>query len=117
DSSGCAYITGAVGSSGFPQVKPFQTPPNNGAQYAFVSKFSASGDRLLYSTYFGGTDGANQGHSIAVDAAGNAYVAGGTGASNFPTKGAFQSHYGHNGDAFIVKVNAGGGLAYSSYYG
>jgi len=49
---------------------------------------------LVYSTYLGGTDSANGGdwaNSIAVDTAGNAYVAGITGSSNFPvTQGAYQ---------------------------
>ena len=44
---------------------------------AFVTKINATGSGLLYSTYLGGTL-YDYGTSIAVDADGNAYVAGGT---------------------------------------
>ena len=54
---------------------------------AFVSKlsFDARTDTLAlaYSTYLGGND-LDQGSGIAVDAWGNAYVAGSTDSSDFP---------------------------------
>ena len=80
---------------------------------------------LLYSTYLGGSTlfGDDQGLGIAVDAAGNAYVAGSTGSTNFPTTaGAFDT--GFNGgfniiaDAFVTKLNpTGSALVYSTYLG
>src|SRR2546427_12683521 len=49
---------------------------------------------LFYSTYLGGS-GDDIGNSIAVDAAGNAYVTGQIQSTNFPTTlGAFQTTYG-----------------------
>src|SRR5208282_4005874 len=72
---------------------------------------------LLYSTYLGGS-GAAQGHGIAVDSAGFAYVTGTTGSTDFPvTPGAFQTANA-GGNAFVTKLNANGtGLAYSTYLG
>lgn len=55
-----------------------------------VSKFSADGSQLLYSTYLGG-DGLEMPHSVISDEEGNYTVMGTTGSTNFPvTAGAFQ---------------------------
>jgi len=74
---------------------------------------------LIYSTYLGGSS-FDQAFSIAIDAAGNAYVTGFTSSYDFPvTPGAFQPTF-HGGfsDAFISKLNAtGSGLVYSTYLG
>jgi hypothetical protein len=76
---------------------------------------------LFYSTYLGGSgdEGFNN-HGIAVDATGNAYVAGLTRSADFPTTlGAFQPASGGGGlDAFVTKLNpTGSGLVYSTYLG
>jgi hypothetical protein len=74
-------------------------------------------DPLVYSTYLGGSGG-DQGNSIAVDSAGNAYVAGITGSSDFPTMNPLQPAYGGNVDAFVTKINTeGSALVYSTYLG
>ena len=60
------------------------------------------------------------GLDIAVDAAGSAYVTGGTTSTDFPTTaGAAQTTYaGGEFDAFVTKLNAtGSGLVYSTYLG
>jgi hypothetical protein len=74
----------------------------------------------LYSTFLGGS-GIDQGRSIAVDGAGNAYVTGQTTSPDFPsTPGAFDRHNGDT-DAFVVKLNpAGNGqsdLRYATFLG
>src|SRR2546428_57943 len=72
---------------------------------------------LAYSTFLGGSND-DRGFGIAVDAAGNAYVTGGTGSINFPTTpGAFQTTSG-GGDAFVTKLDpTGAALVYSTYLG
>lgn len=73
---------------------------------------------LSYSTYLGPSGGIN---GIAVDAAGNAYVAGGNTWSGFPTTpGAFQATCpggcAQGGYAFVSKLNSSGSaLVYSTY--
>ena len=58
---------------------------------AFVTKWSADGSQVLYSTYLGG-NGVDQPAAIAVDETGNAYLTGSTSSANFPTTaGAFQT--------------------------
>lgn len=71
-----------------------------------------------YSTYLGGT-GNDQGFAIAVDSAGNAYVTGTTGSSNFPTTlGAFQTTLAGSSNAFVTKLNSSGSaLIFSTYLG
>jgi hypothetical protein len=74
---------------------------------------------LSWATYLGGST-FDQGSGIAVDAAGNAYVTGLTGSSDFPgTAGSpIQSAHGGDHDAFVTKLNAAGtALVYSTYLG
>jgi photosystem II stability/assembly factor-like uncharacterized protein len=54
-----------------------------GIDDAFVSKLNQAGDALIYSTYLGGMK-ADTGRGIAIDHAGNAYVAGMTDSPDFP---------------------------------
>jgi hypothetical protein len=115
DSAGYAYVTGDTTSQNFPT-----TPGAFQATFfgtVFAAKLNPAGSALVYSTYLGGgLDGAS---GIAVDAAGNAYVTGSTGSSNFPTTaGAFQPSYGGTGDAFVMKLNSTGSTpVYSTYLG
>jgi photosystem II stability/assembly factor-like uncharacterized protein len=123
DTAGNAYVTGITGSSDFP-VTPgaFQTKPGK-YNNAFVLKLNPRGTALSYSTFLGGSDG-TQGNAIAIDGAGNAYVAGKTQASDFPvTPKAFQTSFGRKGiptgsSAFVTKLNpTGSALIYSTYLG
>src|SRR5229473_8563906 len=93
DSAGSAYVTGFTTSTNlaFPNPGVFQTTLNTcgtapntfPCEEAFVAKLNPAGNGLVYVTYLGGT-GFSQGNGIAVFA-GNAYVAGTTNTSNFPT--------------------------------
>ncbi len=125
DSSGNAYVTGQTMSTDFPTKGG--VPPNTstgGTFDVFVTKIAADGSSLIYSTYIAGssgTKGNDAGNTIAVDSSGDAFVAGGTQSSNFPTTtGAYQTALvlGATGNAFILELNpAGDGLTYSTYLG
>jgi uncharacterized protein (TIGR03437 family) len=122
DGAGNAYVTG-IGAVGFP-VTPgaFQT---TGGECPFVAKLNPSGDALVYSTFLCGTassyEGADRATAVAVDGAGNAYVAGVSFSEYFPvTPGAFQSQNkaGLASNAFVSKLNpTGSALIYSTYLG
>jgi Beta-propeller repeat len=129
DSTFHAYVTGSTQSADFPTTPgafqrtfraatvpgfPHDTIGNN----AFVTKFSADGRTLVYSTFLGGTV-SDEANAIAVDGSGRAYVAGGASSKNFPiTAGAFQKTLRGSGDAFVTKLQAtGAGLIYSTFLG
>jgi hypothetical protein len=118
DGSGNAYVTGLTISSDFPTAYPLQGTNHGIGGDAFVTKLSAGGTIMLYSTYLGGSV-QTQGQAIAVDGSGNAYVTGLTNSSDFPTVGALQGTYGGDpADAFVTKINASGSaLIYSTYLG
>ena len=130
DASGDAYVTGTTFATNFPTTSgAFQTATkaSSTGYNAFVTKLNATGTALAYSTYLGGSGNGNgtgdQGNGIAVDASGEAYVAGYTYSSNFPvTTGAFQTTNNAVGnaieDGFVTKLNATGtALVYSTFLG
>jgi len=117
DSDGCAYVTGNTSSSDFPSTAGVYQPTQAGTGDAFVTKLSASGASLSYSTYLGGSYG-DYGVGIAVDSTGCAYVTGHTYSDNFPMQNAYQSSKGSNTDVFVTKLSAAGSaLSYSTYLG
>ena len=73
---------------------------------------------LVYATYIGG-NGGDVGYSIQVDATFDAYIAGSTVSTNFPTAGTpYQGASRGNGDGFVTKINTGGTqLIFSTYLG
>ncbi len=129
DSTFHAYVTGATDSADFPTTPgafqrtltakvipafPHDIPGRN----AFVTKFSADGRSLVYSTFLGGTVSDNA-TAIALDSSGRACVTGSTRSKDFPvTAGAFQKTLHGATDAFVTKFQiSGGGLFYSTFLG
>lgn len=116
DTSGNIYVTGVTESNNFPSDSTL-FGDNAGDADVFITKISASGSSLLYSTYLGG-DSTDGGEGIAVDSSGNAYITGFTMSSDFPVESAiFKSNAGDS-DAFVAKLDASGSsLVYSTYLG
>jgi hypothetical protein len=83
---------------------------------SFVSRISADGSRLEYSTYLGGTSSESE-SDVAVDSSGAAYVAGTTQSTDFPVLNSFQSSAGGLMDVFVAKISEAGSLVYSTYLG
>ena len=116
-SSGDAYVVGYSDSPNFPTASPLQPSRNGLGNEAFVSRINAAGTALVYSTYLGGS-GNEVAYAVAVDAGGNAYVAGWTNSANFPTVDPVQALNRGAGDAFISELNAAGSaLVHSTYLG
>ena len=116
DSQGNAYVTGYTQASDFPSMNPYKGT-NSGNADVFVSKLNATGTALIYSTYVGGSS-FDYGGGIAVDSAGNAYVAGYTLSTDFPAVNAMQAAKAGGFDAFVFKLNAAGNqLLFSTYFG
>jgi hypothetical protein len=116
DSSGNAYVTGTTASSDFPTANAIQ-PALHGSRDAFVTKLNPAGNAFVYSTYLGGS--ADEfGIGIALDVSGNAFIAGGTGSTDFPTVNPLQASLHGIENGFVTKINAGGNaLVYSTYLG
>ncbi|MGA7592021.1 MAG: SBBP repeat-containing protein, partial [Candidatus Sulfotelmatobacter sp.] len=89
DSANNLYVTGSTASSNFPMVNPYQGS-YPGSFNAFLTKVSADGSSLLYSTYLGG-NGSDQPTSMAIDSLGSVIVGGNTSSSNFPTANAYEA--------------------------
>ncbi len=118
DANGDAYVVGAAGSTNFPTASAYQTTNAGGGNDAFVTKFDPSGSAVIYSTYLGGS-GNDAANKVVLDLFGDAFVAGVTTSTDFPTWFGFQGTYGGGGeDVFVTKLDAGGStLQYSTYLG
>jgi Beta-propeller repeat len=133
DDAGCVHVVGDTASAHFPVRNAFDPTYNGsfdgGLDDVFVAKLNPAGAGdadLLYSTFLGGSP-QDFGLAVAVDHAGNTYVAGATSSNNFPTTpGAFNNVRGDatqgvGSDVFLVKMNlAASGpasLLYSTFLG
>ena len=118
DNDGNAYITGGTASVDLPVTSGSLDESYNGNVDGFVAKVKADGTVLEYCGFLGGS-GDDYGYSIALDAADNAYLTGGTISANFPTTpGFFGSSHNGNTDAFVAKINpTGSALIYSGFLG
>src|SRR5215212_3695851 len=116
DGAGNAYVTGLSGSGDLPTTTgAFRTTPITTDEFdAFAMKLNATGTALVYSTYLGPIIGIG----IAVDSAGNAYIAGQANGDYPTTPGAFQTVPGGSSDGFVTKLNSTGtALIYSTFLG
>jgi hypothetical protein len=103
DGSGNAYLGGYTGSTNFPATAGSVQAASGGGEDAFAAKLDATGSTLAYATYLGGS-GNDRGLGAAVDSAGNAYVAGLTASTGYPTRDAAQPTNAGGGDAFVTKL-------------
>jgi hypothetical protein len=89
DATGAAYVMGITDSMDFPTTPDAIQPTSGGAADSFITKLTPDGTALLFSTYLGGSGSdfgmGISGNTMAVDAAGAAYVTWGTNSPDFPT--------------------------------
>lgn len=113
DQQGNVILVGTTPSTDTP---PGSSQVNNaGSTDVFVAKLSPAGN-LLWVTYAGGR-GIDGGQAATTDPAGNIYVTGDTTSTVFPSVNAVQSRPGGGGDAFVMKLDPSGSVAYSSLLG
>lgn len=125
DSSGNVYVSGFSWCGSFPIVDPIEGGPA-GSSDVIISKISADGSTLLFSTCLGGSAG-DDGVSIALDTQGRIVVAGNTESTDFPIVGGIATYGGTTGncnvdapcqDGFIVTLNTdANAIQYSTYLG
>jgi hypothetical protein len=116
DSTGAAYVIGYTDSSDFPTKNPIQATHAGGTDVCYF-KINSVGNALLYSSFLGGNF-FDEGHDIAVDAGGRAYLTGQTYSFNFPMFNPLQGTKGGGHDVFVTVINApGNAYVYSTYFG
>jgi hypothetical protein len=105
DAAGCAYVAGSTNSIHFPVQTPIDDYFGLGND-VFVTKLSASGSSLVYSTYLGG-EADEDALGIAVSATGAAYVVGSTLSVLFPPTGGAKAagpRHGDESDVFALQI-------------
>ncbi len=124
------YVVGSTGSSDFPTTSI--SPPFGGNTDGFLTKLDITAPtKLIYSRFVGGS-GKDGIRDIVVDGQDNAYVAGGTGSSNFPTVAPLQSAFKGGAalgsdawtltfwgavDALIAKFDPAGAMTFGTFWG
>jgi hypothetical protein len=125
DEHGDIYVAGVTLSAAFPVTPGALQTTRRGPRDAFAAKLRVEPPSLLWATYLGGSDEEFD-VSLAVDAAGSAYISGRTFSTDYPTTpGAFQTTFGgagtgsqRYGDAVVTKIHPdGSSLVYSTYLG
>lgn len=136
DPGGHVIVAGRTSSADFPTVRPAQALHGGGTSDAFVAKLAPDGSVLLFSTFLGGRDH-DFASAVAVDGAGDIYVAGTTQSPDFPvTNDAFDRTCGNDGgceprrvvvrgfpaivphlDAFVARFSEYGERRFSTFLG
>lgn len=120
DTNGNAYVTGYTQSNDFPLANALDISNTSGSD-AFVTALNATG-QLAYSSYLGGTIGADVGYGIAVNGS-RVYVTGSAGPA-FPVSSSpapiADTYIGGGADVFVSifdSVLTAPTLSYSTYIG
>lgn len=115
--AGTAWVVGETASLAFPVSQALQTT-NAGFSDGFLTRFSADGQALLSSTYFGG-ESSDALWSVAADAAGTIHVAGLSSSASLPglTTNAVQPANAGLSDVLVARISADGQTASTTFYG
>ncbi|MCC6721102.1 MAG: gliding motility-associated C-terminal domain-containing protein [Bacteroidia bacterium] len=120
--NGDVIFTGQTSASDFPVTSAcLQSTYGGGTYDGFLSRLSADGTKLIYSTYFGGT-GEDISTDLSLNANEDVYLVGSTANSNFPltigAKGPFKYTNSDNRDGWVAKIqNDGKKLLWSKMMG
>ena len=109
---GRVFVSGVTSSCDFPTVDPVQPLNASNRTDAFLTVFTATGTGPVFSTYLGGLQDEHENFynpafvsgAVAVDAVGNAYMAGFTASTDFPVRNALQASSGGAPDAFVARI-------------
>lgn len=124
DAQGEAVLVGFMNSPDFPLTVPASSPPGPNKNDGFLTKLSADGAHLIYSTALGAS-GSVSIQAVALDSTGAVYITGESSSSDLPTTpGAFQTALPSTtcsnpppfsfgppiplGNAFVRKISASG---------
>lgn len=116
DSVGNIIVTGRTWSSDFPTMNAWQENYSNIEVDGFVTKLTADGQELIFSSYFGGSAWDTV-HHVNVDSDNNIVVSGIAGPDGFPIIDAFQNEHGESCDVIIMMISPAGQPLFGSYLG
>ena len=114
DASGKIFVTGVTNSTDFPTsgggTQLFFGGGNSDAFMAEIDPSSVGSGTFVFGTYLGGS-GADHAFNMSADSAGNVYIVGNSGSSDFPTTThSFQpGSGGGTNDSWVAKFATGGG--------
>lgn len=113
-----AFVTGITFSSAFPVTSAGaqQAPAAGTSENGFAERFSADGTTLVYATYLTGVNGSTVPTGIVADSSDNAYVAGSTSSTGYPTTAALIARSTDAASGFLTKLTpAGDGFTFSTF--
>ena len=112
------YIVGSTNSPDFPVTTYCYDNSYNGESDIVAMKFAPDCNRILYSTFIGGSDN-DWGWDLEIDDEGNVFVAGTGVSSDFPTTpGCYDETFNGVEDLYAIKLNLNQSeLVYSTYVG
>lgn len=120
DPSGEVIVCGLTGSEDFSTTFGAYDTSFNGSGDIFLTRLNASGNGLIYSTFFGGS-GYDRPivNGLLIEPSNNILLTGYTGSDNLPmTPGAFATRLSGIADGFVARFNeTASNLLYSTYIG
>ncbi len=117
DGTGNVYLLGHASNSDIGTKNALQTNFAGGDTDMFLWKLTPNLDNIIYATFLGGT-GEDDASDLAVDAAGNAYIAGATKSNDFPMVNAIQRNKSSDFDLIVAEISSDGkSILFSSYLG
>jgi hypothetical protein len=121
DPQGNPVVAGITQSDNLPVTADAFQKLRGGLADAFLMKLDKSGERLLLSTYFGGSGLDHAGYdggNMAVSATGTIWMVGLTNSRDLPMPGGYHARYGGGEqDGFLIALSASGKLCYGTYAG
>jgi hypothetical protein len=116
DNRGFVYVTGQTVSNDFPALNATQGV-RKGGEDAFVAVLNDTASALVFSTHWGGTSD-DSGNAIRFDSAGNVWIAGVTGSTDFPLLAPWRTVPGSGfAFGFVSEFDSTGKPLYSTYTG
>ena len=114
DDQGRATVAGRTASDDFPTL--FSVQPYGGDYDIFLSRLSANGASLEFSTYIGGS-ARDEAEALAIDPQGYFYIAGSTMSDDFPVDEPVQATRGGQSDGVALRLFPNGTVDYATYLG
>jgi hypothetical protein len=115
-SDGSVVVVGYTISTDFPLKSAAMSFHGGGGKDAFAARLGPLGNTLTHSSYLGGA-GADNAAGVALDLAGNAFIAGASSSKNLPVVNAYQAVNRGGQDAFLAKLSPSGSIASLTYLG